>query len=174
MGNFISSYANNELKRENDNLISTNNRLTDLHKDYVNKILNLEDIISNSNSNIEIDFDYDQIFTINKNLEFDNLKLNEIITNLKNDIIQLTSEKETKQVNINKDFEKKLHESVSKMVDNILKNNDINTIIPDYIERKIYSNIFTILINLLKEVMEDANISILNQNIKLKMTPKDD
>ena len=59
-----------------------------------------------------------------------------------------------------------MKESIKLIVDDILKNNNINsTLIPDFIERKIYTNIFNILINLLKELLESSKISILNQKI---------
>lgn len=67
-------------------------------------------------------------------------------------------------------FEKKLQSSITKFVDNILKNDNINSaLIPDYIERQIYTNVFTVFVSLLKEIIEDTNINIFNQTIKFKM-----
>lgn len=67
--------------------------------------------------------------------------------------------------NLNK-LEDNMKESIKLIVDDILKNNNINSaLIPDFIERKIYTNIFNILINLLKELLESSKISILNQKI---------
>ena len=58
------------------------------------------------------------------------------------------------------------------MVDNMLKNDSVNSImIPDYIEKKIYTNVFTILIGIMKEILEDTKINIFNQNISFKMEP---
>lgn len=69
-------------------------------------------------------------------------------------------------------FEKRMQSSVNKLVDDMLKNDNINSlIIPDYIEKKIYINVFTILIGIMKEVLEDTKINIFNQNISLKMEP---
>lgn len=70
-------------------------------------------------------------------------------------------------------FEKNMKKSVNIMVDDMLKNDSINSrMIPDYIEKKIYTNIFTVIIGLLKEVLEDTSINLLNQSITLKMTPR--
>ena len=67
-------------------------------------------------------------------------------------------------------FEKKLQSSITKFVDNILKNDNINSaLIPDYIERQIYTNVFTVFVSLIKEILEDTNINIFNQTIKFKM-----
>ena len=63
-------------------------------------------------------------------------------------------------------FEKRMQGSVKKMVDDMLENDSVNSsIIPDYIEKKIYTNVFTILIGIMKEVLEDTKINIFNQNI---------
>ncbi len=70
-----------------------------------------------------------------------------------------------------KALENKLHISVENLVNNILDNESINSsLIPDFIERKIYTNVFTILISIMKEIIEDTNINILNQKITLNMS----
>ena len=52
----------------------------------------------------------------------------------------------------------------------MLENENINSsIIPDYVERKIYTNVFTILISIMKEIIDDTSINFLNQNIKFAM-----
>ena len=48
-----------------------------------------------------------------------------------------------------------------------------NICIPDFIERKLYENIFTLLIGVLKDTLENANIKFLNQNIGFKITPEE-
>lgn len=71
------------------------------------------------------------------------------------------------------EFEQRLESSIKKLVDDILENDSVNSsIIPDYIEKKIYNNIFTILIGLLKELLETTVIKIFNQNISLKINPQ--
>ena len=68
--------------------------------------------------------------------------------------------------------EENMKKSVQKLVNKILENDNINSpLIPDYIERKIYTNVFNIFIGLVKETIETTNISILNHNITLKLNP---
>jgi len=70
-------------------------------------------------------------------------------------------------------LEERLQVSVAKLVDNMLENDNVNSsIIPDYVERKIYTNVFTILIGIMKETIDDTSINLLNQNIKFVMTPR--
>jgi hypothetical protein len=107
----------------------------------------------------------------NEDLKIQNAKLIEYIEDLKHkqNIINFASIEQESSNN----FERKMEESVKKLVDNMLENNSINSsLIPDYIERKIYENVFTIFIGLLKEVLENTNINLLNQNISLKINPQ--
>ena len=68
--------------------------------------------------------------------------------------------------------EKDLKESVMKIVDNMLENDGINSsLLPDYIERKLYTNILIMIISLLKETLETTNVTLLNQKISLKVEP---
>ena len=65
-----------------------------------------------------------------------------------------------------------LKESVIKIVDNMLENDGINSVLlPDYIEKKLYINVLTMIINLLKETLENTNLTLLNQKISLKVEP---
>ena len=98
----------------------------------------------------------------------ENNNLKEEVEALKQTIEELKSNSEnTESV---AQFEQKMQESVKKLVDDMLENDSINsTMIPDYIERKIYTNVFTILIGIMKEIIDDTSINILNQNIKLRM-----
>ena len=125
-------------------------------------------------------YNNDNLLRENKNLKAQNLRLAEYIKDLE---IKLDSMNPAASVNFDppinseKDsldnFERKLEESVKKMVDKMLENNSINSnFIPDYIERRLYENIFTVIIGLLKEMLENSNINILNQNISLKLTPE--
>tara|TARA_B100000941_G_C28311756_1_gene451905 strand:+ start:234 stop:623 length:390 start_codon:yes stop_codon:yes gene_type:complete len=106
----------------------------------------------------------------NKNLELENeikrLEKQIIDINLnKNDVIDMELDKSAENI------ENKLNDSVKKLVDDILKNDSINSsLIPDYIERKIYENIFKVFIGLIKEILENTNFNLLNQNIKFTVT----
>ena len=83
-------------------------------------------------------------------------------------------DKQNKQQLINIEVEKKMNKSIKKLVNHLLENDNINnTYIPDFIERKLYENIFTLLIGLLKDTLENANIKFLNQNIRFKITPEE-
>ena len=175
MGNSISAYINKIFQNTHNDLVLANNKLTVMNKDYMNRILILEEDIKNMNSD-NFRNDYAELDTICNQLENTNLMLCNKVKDLEEKIIQLDkSGQDETNILSKKQFEKKLHDSVDKMVDELLKNSEINnSIIPDFIERKIYTNIFTILINVLKDVMEDTNISLLNQNITFKMTPNDE
>ena len=111
----------------------------------------------------------------NNNLKNKNLKLENEIKRLekqiidinlnKNDVIDMELDKSAENI------ENKLNDSVKKLVDDILKNDSINSsLIPDYIERKIYENIFKVFIGLIKEILENTNFNLLNQNIKFTVT----
>tara|TARA_Y100000389_G_C17345338_1_gene455547 strand:- start:610 stop:990 length:381 start_codon:yes stop_codon:yes gene_type:complete len=108
----------------------------------------------------------------NQVLREENLKLNERLVFLEEEIKKLQVKTSISQESI-EDIEKRLQESVSKMVDTMLENDNINSsLIPDYIEKKIYTNVFKLLIGLLKETLESTSINLLNQSITLKMLPK--
>ena len=83
-------------------------------------------------------------------------------------------DEQNKQQLINVDMEKKMNKSIKKLVNHLLENDNINnTYIPDFIERKLYENVFTLLIGVLKDTLENANIKILNQNIGFKISPEE-
>ena len=83
-------------------------------------------------------------------------------------------DKQNKQQLINVEVEKKMNKSIKKLVNHLLENDNINnTYIPDFIERKLYENVFTLLIGVLKDTLENANIKFLNQNIGFKITPEE-
>ena len=107
----------------------------------------------------------------NEKLKILNKELNDKIIGLEEEIKKLKSKDKNNADSIT-NLENKIQLSVNKLVDDMLNNDDINSPIPDFIERKIYTNVFTILIGVMKEVVEDANINVLNQNIKIKMTPE--
>ena len=113
-----------------------------------------------------------EISAENRILREENLKLNERLVFLEDEIQKLKAKSNISPESADA-LEKKLQGSVSRLVDNILENDGINSVmIPDYIERKIYTNVFTVLISMVKEILEDTNINIFNQNIKFQMTPQ--
>ena len=69
-------------------------------------------------------------------------------------------------------IDEQLKLSIKKLVDDLLSNENINLdILPDYVERKIYENVFTVAIGLLKETLEKTKITILNQDITFNLHP---
>ena len=72
--------------------------------------------------------------------------------------IQKLNTNSVKSKELLESFDKKILQSVKIMIDN---SDNGSSIISDNIERKIYTNVFSTLISVLKEVMEDTKIIIL-------------
>jgi len=65
-------------------------------------------------------------------------------------------------------------QKISEFVNNILKDEAINIkYFPDWVERKLYNNIFTILINLLDNLLEGTNINFLGHQLTFDIKPKE-
>jgi hypothetical protein len=61
---------------------------------------------------------------------------------------------------------------IHKIVDRYLANNMINnTVIPDAIERQIYTNILKLAVGLLKDTLEHSHIEILGHKVKFVLVP---
>ena len=113
-----------------------------------NRVSNLCDDYSSEN-NLQIKIKY----LIEENNKLKN-ELN-IIKNNKLDII-----------------EDELKVSVKSLVNELMKNDNINLdLIPDFVEKKIYENVLTLAISLLKETLEKTKITILNQDITFNIEP---
>jgi len=57
-------------------------------------------------------------------------------------------------------------EAIENYVDKILENEDMNiSYLPDFVEKKIYENTFSILLNLLDDIMENIQINIINHKL---------
>jgi hypothetical protein len=104
-------------------------------------------------------------------LKAENSKLLEGIKKKEDELSSLKSAKICKKKSTDV-FERRMKESVKSLVDEMLENNKINnSYIPDFIERKLYENVFTVIISLLKETLENTSIKLLNQNITLNIEP---
>lgn len=69
-------------------------------------------------------------------------------------------------------IEDELKVSVKSLVNELMKNDNINyDLIPDFVEKKIYENVLTLAISLLKETLEKTKITILNQDITFNLQP---
>ena len=117
------------------------------------------------------------LFSTKSDLASENNNLKQEISALKQKITSLEEVIRKPNTNLNtlsmQALEERLQVSVAKLVDNMLENDNVNSsIIPDYVERKIYTNVFTILIGIMKETIDDTSINLLNQNIKFVMTPR--
>jgi len=72
------------------------------------------------------------------------------------------------------DIHKISDEKIAELVEEFLKNEGINIkYFPDWVERKLYKNIFTIFLNLIKEILEDTNVKFLGHQLTFKVTPED-
>ena len=70
-------------------------------------------------------------------------------------------------------FYKNLDSSVDKYVNEMLKDEEINSVIPDYIEKKIYKNVFTIVLKLVRNITDSTSISFLDQELTFTLNQKD-
>ena len=69
-------------------------------------------------------------------------------------------------------FYQNLNVSIDNYVDEMLQDEEINSIIPDYIEKKIYKNVFSLVLKLMKNFTESASISFLDQEITFNLKSK--
>lgn len=56
----------------------------------------------------------------------------------------------------------------------MLKDEEINSVIPDYIEKKIYKNVFTLILKLMRNVTDSTKINFLDQELSLTLNSKKD
>lgn len=70
------------------------------------------------------------------------------------------------------DEDKLSEDQIKVFVDELLKDQDVNIgVIPDWAERRIYENVFNILINLLKKTVETSSIKFIGHEVGLEMRP---
>lgn len=123
-----------------------------------------------------------EIYNQNKILKEQNNKLkNEIETlkyNLEKDrnnfkiaIEELEEKNKRKKKENMEEFYKKLDKSVDNYVNGMLKDEEINSIIPDYIEKRIYKNAFSLFIKIVKNVSETTSVKFLDQEITIDINP---
>lgn len=62
-------------------------------------------------------------------------------------------------------------EKIKEFIDEMLKDSEINTIIPDSIERKIYTNVTKLVLEIMKKSLESTTIKFLNHEVKLSINP---
>ena len=105
-----------------------------------------------------------------------NDNLRRILETDKNNIAILKKEiKEKSEIDHKKqleEFYKNLNTSIESYVDEMLEDDEINSIIPDYVEKKIYKNVFTLVLKLMKNFTDSASISFLDQEITFNLRSK--
>lgn len=73
----------------------------------------------------------------------------------------------------NKEIKILSEKKIEEFVQNILDSPDINiSWLPDVVERKLYKNIATIIINVLESTIENSDITFLGHNIRFVMDPQ--
>ena len=107
-----------------------------------------------------------QVFNLREIIEKDRANL-ELI---KKELLQ--KEEKSKKEKLER-FYKNLDSSVDKYVDEMLKDEEINSVIPDYIEKKIYKNVFTIVLKLVRNITDSTSISFLDQELTFTLNQKD-
>ena len=88
---------------------------------------------------------------------------------LKKEIKEKSEADHKKQLDL---FYKNLNTSIENYVDEMLEDDEINSIIPDYVEKKIYKNVFTLVLKLMKNFTDSASISFLDQEITFNLRSK--
>lgn len=146
----------------NKNNFMTKEEINLLLKDFKNKIiLEYEQKLLNANNEIrELQKQIDTLKSMNENLK-------ENVPNINQSDFDFISNDCAKAKL--KDLSKK---RIDSLVNDILKNENINIkYLPDFVEKQIYKNIFTILINLIDKLFDNISINILNHKITFDLSP---
>lgn len=126
-------------------------------------------------------FSNEQLLNKNiRNLENDNRELKKQIDSLKNinnisqQKLDVLINKQSNNEKINNKDKKKISDISKKKikdhVDKILENSDTNiSYLPDFVERKIYENIFGIVLNLLDDILETTSIKLIGHEISFDL-----
>ena len=89
-------------------------------------------------------------------------------TKLKN-AININNSKEIKLEN----FYNNLDKTIDNYVDEMLEDEEINSSVPDFIEKKMYKKVFKSGIKILKNITDNTKISFMNHNIKIEIEPEE-
>jgi hypothetical protein len=115
------------------------------------------------------------------NLNNDLIKQLESLKNINSELVeklqkaeQENIEKITQEVSEKNKVKLLSKKQVKIFVDNILKKESVNVgVIPDFVEKKIYQNIFNTLISLVDSVLENTKIIIMGHEVTLDLVAKD-
>lgn len=89
-------------------------------------------------------------------------------TKLKN-AIDRNNSKEIKLEN----FYSNLDKTIDDYVDEMLEDEEINSSVPDFIEKKMYKKVFKSGIKIFKNITDNTKISFMNHNIKIEIEPEE-
>lgn len=79
----------------------------------------------------------------------------------------------TNMQNARLDLKELSKDRIDIIVDDLLKNEDINIkYFPDWVEKKLYTNVFTILVGIIENILEDASINFLGHQISFQLKPE--
>lgn len=135
---------------------------TDNNKEFVTDTVSVTD----SESEVEEFINLDQI-RLNKQIVDQNARICELEKELKE--LKDTIVKQQSDELLKKEHAKQLRtEKVSKYVDEMLKDASINIeYFPDYIERKIYRNVFNLVLNLMDHVLETTELKLFGNELQI-------
>ena len=136
------------------NLMSNNNNHQEIN--------NQNTLLKNQNDELIKQLEYLKNTIENDQKEIDELK----------NIINIKRENNKKEEL--EQFYKNLDSSIDKYVSEMLKDEEINSVIPDYIEKKIYKNVFTLILKLMRNVTDSTKINFLDQELSLTLKSKKD
>lgn len=124
---------------------------------------------SESEEILKLKREIEQLKTLNSNLK-------NVIDNDSNNITNLRKEVEDKLKKENEENMEKLCNDLNQSIDNyvneMLEDEEINSAIPDFIEKKIYKNVFKLIIKVMKSFTQSTKMSFLGQEISIKIDPK--
>lgn len=103
-------------------------------------------------------------------------KKNQIIHDLEKEISslkELVNKRESIPLEIkNREINTISNEKINEVVEKILNDANVNiSYLPDWVERKLYMNVITIIMNLLNNTLETTSISLLGHKIEFVMKP---
>ena len=139
----------------------------------MNIIRVMGNLMSDNNNHHEIDVQNNLLRNQNNELKKQLEYLKNIIDNDQKEINKLKTIINNKKENNKKEeldqFYKNLDSSIDKYVSEMLKDEEINSVIPDYIEKKIYKNVFTLILKLMRNVTDSTKINFLDQELSLTL-----
>ena len=101
-----------------------------------------------------------------------NNKLNQEISNLKKQKLESQIQNTLGTSNADNAVNFNISRTViSQFVEDLLNDPEINTKIPDFLERKIYTNVLNSLLHVIDKVLESSSIQFMGHQITLDITP---